>query len=142
MKDILSIRSLIEQGLGSSLCFDICPEEVALILGSPDDVCGDANHFIEKRDSFQFLYTENKLISINRFFYDDETVSLGEGYSLTNKTPVINFIDFCNANFVPWKINQRLSFDRQLTIQTNPNVCLVFDLDFGELQRITIAKDL
>lgn len=130
---------LIANGDIEPLKAGISRTEAQLILGDPDGCLKQGYIVIDKYGDIQIQYNNDKLrhlrwnvaMPFESFFPLTRT-------TLTQKTTVIEFLEYCDRLEVCWEIDESLTFDRQLTIRTCNAVVVVFDLDRRELSSVIV----
>jgi len=137
---MVGIDKFLSDGQIDPLSFGMSRDEVELALGKAEGEYEYEDVTIEKRGALQLHYSNNSLFSIIWSVCDDDDLPIEINGKCPTKTTTINqFLDACDENAIPWKIEQSQSFDRQLAIRTSSKVVVFFDLDFREFQRIVVT---
>ena len=134
-----TLKQFISTGDTSPLIKAMSRNDVHEILGGCEGHYDYANTTTEKRGPFQLVFEDKRLVKLDWLLGDSGTTNFEiAGDSLTATTSVNEFLDYCNKEGVPWTIEPKLSFDRQLAIRTYRAVVVIFDMDQRELQRVSV----
>jgi hypothetical protein len=137
-----TLKKLLSEGNVSPLAALMSRSDVFDILGPCDGHYEYGISRAEKRGMFQFIFQHERLLKVDWVLGDNGTSAFEVTENCLNTTTTLtDFIRYCDENEVPWRIEQELSFDRQLAIRTCRSVIVIFDLDQRELQRISVTLE-
>jgi hypothetical protein len=134
-----TLKHFLATGDIRPLALSMSSDEARSAIGSYEGIYVRDDWTIEKHGQFQLQFEHGKLVTLDWMIGDhgDSGFQVTES-SLKTTTTLEEFLQYCDEAEMPWVIDERLTFDRQLTIRTCGLVVVFFDLDRRKLQRISV----
>ncbi|PQO47921.1 hypothetical protein [Blastopirellula marina] len=137
---MFQLVDLLQHGDISPLSFGANRQFAAQALGDPEGEYVSGDTVVEKRGPIQLTFSGDQLHIWSWLLLDPTPPPIDfAGQLPTSATSLNLFLDLCDQLAVAWRIEEKLTFNRQLTIRTCDRLLAFFDLDARDLQKIIVS---